>query len=164
MKNWKDKEWMKAYMRKAMKKYRIKLREDNKCLICKVNLKGKLKYCGDCLEKERKRNKKLRIKYLEKERKRAKIKNFNYRLKALQLISGKKKPCCVMCGNGDIRVLTINHLNGRSKKEKEKKVMDYVGIIKGRRKISDLEIRCFNCNILYEYECGRYKLPENYKI
>ena len=31
------------------------------------------------------------------------------------------------------------------------------------RAISDLDVRCYNCNILYEYEQGRRNLPLNWK-
>lgn len=31
----------------------------------------------------------------------------------------------------------------------------YTAIVKGRRSIADLDLRCANCNWIYEYERGR---------
>jgi exonuclease VII large subunit len=76
---------------------------------------------------------------------------------ALQTISKKRIPECIKCGERDIRILTINHLNGIGMKNRklEITVQFYRRIISGKRKIDDLDIRCCNCNILYEYERGK---------
>lgn len=70
---------------------------------------------------------------------------------------------CRRCKINDIRLLTINHING---KDEVAKVKDrygnsfYLDILLGRRTTDDLEVLCFNCNILYEYERGaRYGKP-----
>lgn len=60
---------------------------------------------------------------------------------------------CVNCGETDLRVLQINHLKG---------VNHGKGRIKWHRQIingetTDLDVRCANCNILYEYERGHRK-------
>lgn len=153
------KRFITEYNREFMRQKRADLRENRKCLNCGCGLKGKLKYCDVCLKKERKRNKVSRQKHFERERVRGRAKHFRYKLNAMKFISKLDVPCCMKCGISDIRVLTINHKKGRSKEEKNRKVVDYIGVVLGRRKINDLEIRCFNCNILYEYEKGRFKLP-----
>lgn len=60
---------------------------------------------------------------------------------------------CRMCGNTDLRVLTINHKNGKTSKEGGLALQH--AIKNGSRKIDDLEILCMNCNIIYEYERGK---------
>ena len=58
---------------------------------------------------------------------------------------------CVVCGNIDIRVLQINHKN-----EKDRRGYSLVmAILAGRRGKDDLDLRCANCNLIYEYEKGR---------
>ncbi len=68
----------------------------------------------------------------------------------IELLGGK----CVRCGITDLRVLQINHLHhvGRTKRPHESGSDFYLRILDGRRDTSDLDIRCANCNILYEYE------------
>ena len=56
----------------------------------------------------------------------------NHKRRVLEL-GGK----CVNCGETDIRVLQINHINGRDNPE--------------------VDVRCANCNILYEYERGNLR-------
>jgi hypothetical protein len=87
------------------------------------------------------------------------------KFKALQIVSGCKRPTC-RCGVTDIRALTINHLNGGGRS-------DYIGfkgsvtfrkaIISGVRGVDDLDVRCMNCNMIYEYERGRNKLPRGWE-
>jgi hypothetical protein len=72
----------------------------------------------------------------------------------LQKISNKRIPECIKCKEKDIRVLEVNHLNGYNDKIHER-IQIYRKIINGERKISDLEVRCSNCNVLYEYERGK---------
>lgn len=61
---------------------------------------------------------------------------------------------CVGCGEKDWRVLQVNHLRG---KRGLKDVGDRLAgdIVKGRRDLADFDLRCANCNILYEHEKGR---------
>ena len=78
--------------------------------------------------------------------------------KELLLLLGNK---CVRCGEIDIRILQINHKNHDGNKEyKEWKDVSkfYKAILSGKRKNDDLEIRCANCNIIYEYEIGVRKI------
>lgn len=70
--------------------------------------------------------------------------------KAINKLGGK----CVNCGETDLRVLQVNHLNGGGGKD-DKGLVFYRKIVKGERDIEDLDVRCANCNILYEYEAGR---------
>lgn len=67
---------------------------------------------------------------------------------------------CVVCGETDLRILQINHLNGGGRKEMNNGRNShyfYRDIINGTRTTDDLDVRCANCNILYEYEVGRRK-------
>lgn len=51
-----------------------------------------------------------------------------------------------------MRVLAVNHLNGKARKMSGG---DLSAIFQG--KTVDVDIRCHNCNALYEYERGRFK-------
>lgn len=103
--------------------------------------------------------------YLKNYRQTEKCKNANrqrywkLRRKIIELLGGK----CVRCGEIDIRILQINHKNHDGKKEHNSgKAINkfYRAILNGERPKDDLEIRCANCNIIYEYETGRRKLYE----
>ena len=81
---------------------------------------------------------------------------WKYKFLTLQKISGQRIPKCIKCGEKDIRILTINHIDGISIKEKKiKKHHLYLLIKNGKRNINDLEIRCYCCNYLFEYERGK---------
>lgn len=73
------------------------------------------------------------------------------RPKVVAMLSGK----CVRCGNTDLQVLQINHINHGGRAE-SRKYSGFVGmyraIIKGERSIEDLNVLCANCNTIYEYE------------
>jgi hypothetical protein len=74
------------------------------------------------------------------------------RLKIIKILGGK----CKKCGITDWRVLQINHINGGGRKELELNMNKfYKDILLKKRNIIDLDLRCANCNILYEYEVGR---------
>lgn len=75
---------------------------------------------------------------------------FKQKAKVIQLLGGK----CVRCGVDDYRVLQVNHRQGRGREERAPQSL-YRDIVMGRRTTDDLELRCANCNILYEYEHGR---------
>lgn len=149
------------YSKKYMKKWRKRQEKLRLCKGCNNKLDiNEGKYCFICLSKERKRNKKVRLKFKERERLRAWRKNWNYKIEALKIISNGKVEC-VKCGIKDIRILTINHKNNKGDNEKRRgiNITQNINIVKGRRGVKDLEVRCFNCNILYEYERGRLKSP-----
>lgn len=63
---------------------------------------------------------------------------------------------CNKCGNNDVRVLQINHINGQSQFYKENSG-DYL-IRWEDKNFKDIEVLCSNCNILYEYERGNKKV------
>jgi len=67
----------------------------------------------------------------------------------ISMLGGK----CVKCGTTDSRLLTINHKNGGGRRDGPS-VQLYRAIARGKRKTDDLEVMCFNCNRLYEYERG----------
>jgi hypothetical protein len=134
-----------------------------------VGPKGEYQKWYYILHKEHKNKacKEWRLKNLEHDRNRSKIKglihSFIDKLNALRKVSGLKEPMCSKCGVKDIRILTINHLNGDGAKERVNRVCRTYRQIRLGRKIDDLEVRCYNCNILYEYEQGRRNLPLNWK-
>lgn len=111
--------------------------------------------------------KEWRLRNLEHDKKRSKkfgcIHRFMDKLNALRQVSGLIEPCCCNCGTKDIRVLTINHINGDGHKERPDRVSRVYRHVRRGRTTSDLDVRCFNCNILYEYELGRRSLPLNWK-
>lgn len=72
--------------------------------------------------------------------------------KTIFIMMGSK---CNKCGNTDLRVLQINHINGDGRIELKNNANFYRDIYTGKRKIDDLELLCANCNILFEYERGR---------
>jgi hypothetical protein len=70
---------------------------------------------------------------------------------------------CVGCGESDFRVLHINHRNGGGYREARSGYWGWkliAAIAEGHRRIDDLDLRCANCNIRYEYERGRRVLPD----
>ncbi len=80
---------------------------------------------------------------------------WNLKLKVIGLLGGS----CVGCGITDIRLLTVNHKNGGGTKEKHHIGWIYPEIVAGRRTTDDLDLRCYNCQVLYEYEVGRRRVP-----
>jgi hypothetical protein len=112
--------------------------------------------------------KEWRIRNLEHDKARCKIKGGEHRflekLDALRKVSGLNNPTCICCGEDDIRVLTINHKNGDGFSDRRgDRVCDTYRKIRLGRDTKDLEVRCYNCNILYEYEENRRSLPINWK-
>src|SRR5687768_12094187 len=56
---------------------------------------------------------------------------------------------CVVCGNADRRVLELNHIKGKNVH------VDYTELLRiWKENDPDIEVRCANCNIIYEYERG----------
>ena len=71
-----------------------------------------------------------------------------------ELLGGK----CRRCGNNDIRVLQVNHINGGGTKDKHLISRNlYKKIASGERVAGDFNLLCANCNVLYEYERGYRK-------
>ena len=71
------------------------------------------------------------------------------KLQMIERLGGR----CVRCGETDPRVLEINHINGGGGKERH--LAKAVLIVQGKRKTEDLDLRCANCNLIYEFEQGR---------
>jgi hypothetical protein len=72
----------------------------------------------------------------------------------IALLGGK----CAECPVTDVRLLQINHKNGGGWKELHEKTTTWrflTSILNGARSTQDLDLRCANHNILYEYETGR---------
>jgi hypothetical protein len=135
-----------------------------------VGPKGEYQKWYYVLHKERKNKaaREWRLRNLEHDKTRSRFKgnihNFLDKLTALRTVSGLQNPKCCKCGKEDIRVLTINHLNGDGAKDRRGyRVCDTYRKIRHNRSVDDLEVRCYNCNILYEYEQGRRTLPLNWK-
>ena len=94
--------------------------------------------------------KKAREKYKLRKEKQRKYQQ-EIKLQALNIIS-KGRIYCENCGCKDIRVLEINHINGKTEEEKIKRkggILLYHDIIRNRRKIDDLNILCTICNWAY---------------
>lgn len=88
--------------------------------------------------------------------------SYRHKIKALQIASGQSTPSCKNCGCTDIRILNINHVNGGGSHESRcgsTRGKLYRDICKGNRITDDLDVRCCNCNILFEYESKRRRLP-----
>ena len=84
---------------------------------------------------------------------------FEIKTQAMNILGGK----CVDCGITDVRVLQVNHKAGGGQKEQLFGGDMYRAIISGERKTDDLDIRCANHNIIYEYERGKRRLPAEAK-
>jgi len=85
------------------------------------------------------------------------FRHWKLRLQAIQKLGGK----CVICGLTDLRLLTINHKDGRNFRNTiDKGDAFYYRILNGKRLINDLEVRCYNHNILYEFEKGYRTVPK----
>lgn len=65
---------------------------------------------------------------------------------------------CSQCGNSDLRLLQINHLRAKTRHQGYR---DYLDIIRNR--IRDRDVRCANCNLLFEFQKGKRKVPVNLK-
>ena len=105
-----------------------------------------------------------RTHYLEREA----TKLLRLKIAALQTVAKSKLPLCARCGCSDVRVLTINHVKGDGCKERAKKIAKNAvadfrrKIVSGERPVTDLDVRCYNCNILYEYEQDRRHMPQDW--
>lgn len=80
----------------------------------------------------------------------------NLKHEVIQYLGGN----CVRCGNDDYRVLQLNHLNGGGCRENGEKGSYRIRkeILMGLRK-HEFDLRCANCNIIYEYERGARTVP-----
>ncbi len=79
---------------------------------------------------------------------------FKRKLAVVDYLGGQ----CVNCGNDDHKVLQINHIKGGGRKEY--KIKNYSKVCKEileTKREGEFDLRCANCNVLYEYEVGRRK-------
>ena len=99
-------------------------------------------YCSKCLTKLNLYNRK---------------RHWELRLRAILKLGGN----CILCGITDLRLLTINHKQGRNYRTTiDRGDAFYHRILSGERNLGDLEIRCYNCNALYEFEIGYRQVPQ----
>ena len=77
------------------------------------------------------------------------------KIKIVDLFGGK----CVICGERNPLVLTLNHINGydgiNPKNGSRGGWPLYIKIIKGEECREKYDLRCFNCQILYEFQRGK---------
>lgn len=74
------------------------------------------------------------------------------KVRAFLVLGGR----CRMCGETDFRLLTINHINGVGRLDKteggnRKAIENILTQIKNFER-EDLELLCYNCQMLYEWE------------
>lgn len=75
----------------------------------------------------------------------------NIKITGINRLGGK----CINCGIDDPRILTINHLNGHKKLAIDRRGDNYwLDFHMDRIKRDEIDLRCYNCNILYEFERG----------
>ncbi|MBA7562050.1 hypothetical protein ES708_03699 [subsurface metagenome] len=86
--------------------------------------------------------------------------HWKLRKEVMTLLGGK----CVICGLTDLRLLNLNHKNGGGTKDRGKRIKVYREILSGVRGKNEYDVRCFNCNILYDYERGIRKVPQGLDI
>lgn len=83
------------------------------------------------------------------------------RYRALQRVSGKKIPRCVICGEKDARLLTFNHKKGGGYGKNANSGF-YSKVMNGKIPIKYLNVMCYNCNRLFEYIRGRLSVPPEF--
>lgn len=90
---------------------------------------------------------------------------FALRIRVLQVVSRRKVPACVKCGLTDVRILTINHKKGGGCQHRRQIGPDSVwrGLVAGTLPRKDYDVRCHNCNWLFEWERGRRALPYDWR-
>lgn len=76
-------------------------------------------------------------------------------VRALAYLGGK----CVKCGVDDPRILEVNHTKGNGRQQFKKQSANgfYADIVAGRTPKGELDVRCCNDNLFYEYERGYRK-------
>lgn len=86
-----------------------------------------------------------------------KARHWAIKAKVVELLGGK----CVNCGLSDIRLLQVNHKARAShvKWDKRSSTKFFNWILKGKLPQKAYDLRCANCNILYEYELGHVSVP-----
>ena len=67
---------------------------------------------------------------------------------AINLLGGR----CNECGTNDLSLLTIDHINNDGSQDRKNNVGMagtplYFKIVSGKRKLDDIQVLCFNCNL-----------------
>ena len=144
------------------------------CTTCGVSLevnknwypsfvKWKKKCCKNChntyltkLRRTSENYRKYERRYKENHRELIKVHAKKCRIKRRQkvlMIVGNGNVMCKRCGNTDIRILEINHINGGGNKEVGRKSSIFLNnILNGSRSTEDLEILCRPCNSIHGLE------------
>ena len=146
------------------KQKRNAFKELGVCRHCGGQLaEGSTYYCKICIDYNRRKGRQYVNSVKGKSRRR--LHHHITKFKALQKVSGERVPICARCGIKDVRILTINHNDGKQAidmKHRNKKRLTYktiYGLINsGKRETKDLSVLCYNCNILYEHERKRIGL------
>lgn len=136
-------EWCKSCKNIAAKQYRL------------LHLKERREYDIKNYHNNRDKIRKRKSGYFQKRR-----------LHTLQIVSGLEVPKCIICGCDFIPMLEINHINEDGKKDRQlfgKSEIFYNNIIKGTRKIDDLDVRCRFHNDLHYYE-NKFSIHLPFKI
>lgn len=85
------------------------------------------------------------------------------KVRAFLVLGGK----CRMCGCTDFRLLTINHIHGITDVDKTstgiRKSTEVLSTQIKNFKRDDLEILCYNCQILYEWERKKQNCSQEYQ-
>ena len=85
------------------------------------------------------------------------------------LIVGEGELKCCRCGCDELQLLEINHIDGYDKQEKARSGLNlWRVIVRGNRKVNDLNILCKACNILHyiklNFGLDQYEIKWNSKI
>ena len=144
-----------------MKEWRKRRIAQGLCAICGRPIEGEFVACADCRKRRNlypSRDPLVTNAYFAERR----VKlgrmygayqqqwRFSYKLKLIDLFGGR----CIRCGETNPLVLTLNHLGGLNGPRGRGGYLLYLDIIKGRKEKSGFDLRCYNCQILYEFERG----------
>lgn len=94
----------------------------------------------------------------QKWRKNLKFKHWESKARVVELLGGK----CVGCGITDLRLLQVNQKTRGShvKWDRRSTTKFFNWIQRGKLPLDAYDLRCANCNIIYEYELGHIGVPE----
>lgn len=115
---------------------------------------------------------KIKAQYPELWATKQKAYHYSKKVMALSIVAGSDHPVCVNCGCDDIRILEINHKNGRPKgsykdsKESSKHHGSRLwwAIACGDLDVEEFDVRCRLCNILHFVERKFPDLIEHFQI
>jgi hypothetical protein len=92
----------------------------------------------------------------------ARVIHWRLKLAAIQALGGR----CIGCGETNPLVLSINHINGTGVPHGKRHgplhaLTIFRAIRDGKMDMTSIDLRCMNCQVLYEYERGVLRLPES---